>query len=520
MMSWCLFFLLALGQAPPQPPAGANPQAPAPQAPAPAGDSKPDAARAAPAEEAPVVTHHEARAGGRTLEYTATTGFLPVRNPTSGDLEARVFFIAYTLEGRADPAKRPLMISFNGGPGSSSVWLHLGALGPKRVHMNDDGTMPAAPYALVDNEATWLDQSDLVFVDPVGTGYSRAAKPELGQRFWGVDGDIESVGEFIRLYLTRYGRWGSPLFMVGESYGTTRAAGLAQHLLDRGIAFNGVLLVSSILNFQTARFTTGNDLPYVLYLPSYAATAWYHKRLVPDLQRDLSATLREVEAWAGGAYTIALAKGAALPPDERSAVAERLARYTGLDRRVVEQNDLRIEIGRFCKDLLRDRGQTVGRLDSRFIGIERNTAAERPAFDPSLAAIRPPYTAMFNDYVRRDLGFKSDLPYYILGGGIGSWEWNAENRFADTSDALGGALTQNPHMRLFVGSGYFDLATPYFATEYTLDHLGLDAGLQKRVTRHYYRAGHMMYIDVKELTALRRDVAAFIATAIGDTGRD
>ena len=210
--------------------------------------------------------------------------------------------------------------------------------------MNDDGTMPAAPYALVDNEATWLDQSDLVFVDPVGTGYSRAAKPELGQRFWGVDGDIESVGEFIRLYLTRYGRWGSPLFMVGESYGTTRAAGLAQHLLDRGIAFNGVLLVSSILNFQTARFTTGNDLPYVLYLPSYAATAWYHKRLVPDLQRDLSATLREVEAWAGGAYTIALAKGAALPPDERSAVAERLARYTGLDRRVVEQNDLRIEI--------------------------------------------------------------------------------------------------------------------------------------------------------------------------------
>ena len=520
MISSCVILLIALGLTPQQPPAGASAQPPAPQAPAPAADSKPDAGRPVAADEEPIVTRHEVRAGGRTLKYTATAGFLPVRNATTGDLEARLFFIAYTLDGMADAAKRPLMISFNGGPGSSSVWLHLGALGPKRVRMNDDGTMPAAPYALVDNEGTWLDQSDLVFVDPVGTGYSRAAKPELGQRFWGVEGDIESVGEFIRLYLTRYGRWGSPLFMVGESYGTTRAAGLAEHLLDRGIAFNGVLLVSSILNFQTARFTTGNDLPYVLYLPTYAATAWYHKRLAPDLQGDLPATLREVEAWAGGAYTVALAKGAALAPEERSAVAERLSRYTGLDRRVVEQNDLRIEIGRFCKDLLRDRGQTVGRLDSRFTGTDRNNAAERPAFDPSLAAIRPPYTSMFNDYVRRDLGFKSDLPYYILGGGIGSWEWGAENRFADTSDALGGALTQNPHMRLFVGSGYFDLATPYFATEYTLDHLGLDTGLQERVTRHYYRAGHMMYIDVKELIALRRDVAAFIATAAGHRPRD
>jgi carboxypeptidase C (cathepsin A) len=520
VISACLMFLIALGLTSQQPQAGANPQPPATQAPAPAPEGKSEPARPAPADEEPIVTRHEARAGGRTLRYTATTGFLPVRNATSGELEARVFFIAYTLDGSPEPAKRPLMISFNGGPGSSSVWLHLGALGPRRVRMNDDGTMPAAPYALVDNEGTWLDQSDLVFVDPVGTGYSRPAKPELGQRFWGVEGDIQSVGEFIRLYLTRYGRWGSPLFMVGESYGTTRAAGLAQHLLDRGIAFNGVLLVSSILNFQTARFTTGNDLPYVLYLPTYAATAWYHKRLAPDLQRDLGATLREVEAWAGGAYTAALARGASLPADERSAIAERLARYTGLERRVVEQNDLRIEIERFCKDLLRDRGQTVGRLDSRFIGTDRNNAAERPAFDPSLAAIRPPYTAMFNDYVRRDLGFKSDLPYYILGGGIGSWEWNAENRFADTSDALGGALTQNPHMRLFVGSGYFDLATPYFATEYTLDHLGLDAGLQKRVTRHYYRAGHMMYIDVKELIALRRDVGAFIASAVGGSVRD
>jgi carboxypeptidase C (cathepsin A) len=308
----------------------------------PAGAAPADAGRSAPADEEPVVTDHELRAGGRTLRYTATTGYLPIRNATSGDLEARIFFIAYTLDGGGKPPQRPLTISFNGGPGSSSVWLHLGALGPRRVRLNDDGTMPAPPYALVDNQATWLDQTDLVFVDPVGTGYSRAAKPELGKRFWGVQGDIESVGEFIRLYLTRYGRWNSPLFMVGESYGTTRAAGLAAYLVDRGIAFNGVLLLSSILNFQTARFTVGNDLPYVLFLPTYAATAWYHKRLTPELQRDLTATLREVEAWAAVEYAAALAKGAALPASERAAVADRLARYTGLDRRIVEQSDLRI----------------------------------------------------------------------------------------------------------------------------------------------------------------------------------
>jgi carboxypeptidase C (cathepsin A) len=501
-----------------QGPPGTAPSAPAqtpPPASSPGPESKSDASRPAtpPVEEEPIVTHHELRAGGRTLRYTATTGYLPIRNATSGDIEARIFFIAYTLDGVSDAARRPLMISFNGGPGSSSVWLHLGALGPKRVRMNDDGTMPAAPYVLVDNESTWLDQTDLVFVDPVGTGYSRPAKPDLGQRFWGVEGDIQSVGEFIRLYLTRYQRWTSPLFMVGESYGTTRAAGLAGHLIERGIAFNGVLLVSSILNFQTADFAVGNDLPYVLYLPTYTATAWYHKRLAPELQRDLETTLREVENWSTGEYATALSKGAALPVPERTSIAEKLARYTGLDRRVVEQNDLRIEINRFCKDLLRDTGRTVGRLDSRFVGMDRNNAGERPAFDPSLAAIRPPYTATFNDYVRRELGFKSDLPYYILGGGIGKWDWDAENRFADTSDALGGAFARNPHMRLFVASGYFDLATPYFATEYTLDHLGLDASLRSRVTQRYYEAGHMMYIDVKSLAALRRDVAAFLGDA-------
>jgi carboxypeptidase C (cathepsin A) len=506
--AWLLALTLGLTSQAPAAPAGSS-QSPAP----PAAAAKP-APSPIDGPETPVVTRHELRAGGKTLKYTATTGFLPIRNP-QGEVEAHVFFIAYTLDDVADLSTRPLTISFNGGPGSSSVWLHLGALGPKRVAMNDDGRMPAPPYRLVDNEATWLDQTDLVFVDPVGTGYSRAAKPELGTKFWGVQGDIQSVGEFIRLYITRYGRWTSPLFMVGESYGTTRAAGLAGHLVDRGIAFNGILLVSSILNFQTARFTVGNDLPYVLFLPTYTATAFHHKRLPADLQRDLAATLKEVEAWAESEYTVALARGSALTGPQRAQIVEKLARYTGLSKEYVDRANLRIEIQRFCKELLRADGRTVGRLDSRFAGFDRSGVDDSPDFDPSMTAIRPPYTAALNDLVRRTLRFESDMPYHILGGGIGAWDWGSAGAgFTDTGDALRDAFAKNPHMRLFVGSGYFDLATPYFATEYTLAHLGLPAEQTARVTKRYYRAGHMMYIDLKELAALRRDVGQFFQEAL------
>jgi carboxypeptidase C (cathepsin A) len=506
--AWLLALTLGLTSQAPAAPAGSS-QSPAP----PAAAAKP-APSPIDGPETPVVTRHELRAGGKTLKYTATTGFLPIRNP-QGEVEAHVFFIAYTLDDVADLSTRPLTISFNGGPGSSSVWLHLGALGPKRVAMNDDGGMPAPPYRLVDNEATWLDQTDLVFVDPVGTGYSRAAKPELGTKFWGVQGDIQSVGEFIRLYITRYGRWTSPLFMVGESYGTTRAAGLAGHLVDRGIAFNGILLVSSILNFQTARLTVGNDLPYVLFLPTYTATAFHHKRLPADLQRDLAATLKEVEAWAESEYTVALARGSALTGPQRAQIVEKLARYTGLSKEYVDRANLRIEIQRFCKELLRADGRTIGRLDSRFAGFDRSGVDDSPDFDPSMTAIRPPYTAALNDLVRRTLRFESDMPYHILGGGIGAWDWGSAGAgFTDTGDALRDAFAKNPHMRLFVGSGYFDLATPYFATEYTLAHLGLPAEQTARVTKRYYRAGHMMYIDLKELAALRRDVGQFFQEAL------
>jgi carboxypeptidase C (cathepsin A) len=466
-------------------------------------------------DEAPVTTRHELRTGGRVLRYSTTVGVLPLKNE-AGEVEADIFFIAYTADRQGPPAERPLMFSFNGGPGSSSVWLHLGALGPRRVKMLPDGSMPRPPYTLVDNDATWLDATDLVFIDPVGTGYSRARKPDLGKKFWGLKGDVESVGEFIRLYLTRYERWGSPLFMVGESYGTTRAAGLSGYLIDRGIAFNGVLLVSSILNFQTARFTKGNDLPYVLFLPTYTATAWHHKRLPADLQAlPLARVLEEVERWSLGEYATALARGDRLSAAERDTIAQALSRFTGLSRAYVEQHDLRIEIQGFCKELLRDQRRTVGRLDSRFQGIDETGAGERPDFDPSMAAIRPPYTAMLNDYVRRELGYKSDVTYHILGGGIGPWDWgSAGDGFADTSEALRSAFAKNPAMRLFVASGYFDLATPYFATEYTLSHMALDPSQRPRVTTGTYAAGHMMYIDERELARLKADVAAFLKNAL------
>jgi len=467
-------------------------------------------------EEKPIVTRHEIKVGTRTLGYTATTGYMPIKN-AAGEMEAQIFFMAYTLDNAGSAPNRPLMFSFNGGPGSSSVWLHLGALGPKRVKMQDEGWMPAPPYQLVDNDNTWLDQTDLVFIDPVGTGYSRPTKPELGSKFFGLRGDLESVGEFIRMYLTRYERWSSPLYLVGESYGTTRAAGLSGYLIDKGIAFNGILLISTIMNFQTVSFASGNDLPYVLHLPTYTATAWYHKKLPRDLQqKELRKVLDEAEKWATTEYTLALQKGDALSAAERQAVAEKMARYTGLDKSYVENADLRVDLSRFNKELLRDQKRSVGRLDSRFKGMDASAVAERPDFDPSMTAIRAPYTAVFNNYVRTELGFKSDLEYYILGGGVGRWDWGVNNGYADTSEALRSAFAKNPYLRLFIAYGYYDAATPYYAAQYTLDHMGIERELRANITNRYYEAGHMMYIDKKSLVQLKQDVSAFIKGSAGN----
>ena len=440
---------------------------------------------------------------------------MPIKN-RDGETEARIFFMAYTLDDAGARGRRPLTFSFNGGPGSASVWLHLGAIGPKRVRMNSDGTMPAPPFELVDNDQTWLNQTDLVFIDPVGTGYSRAVRPDLASKFFGLNGDIESVGEFIRMYLTRYERWTSPLFLAGESYGTTRASALSGYLIDRGIALNGIVLISTIMNFATTNFAAGNDLPYELFLPSYAATAWYHKKLPADLQaRSVQDVVAEVERWTASDYTLALEKGDRLTPQERQDVVAKLSRYTGLDSRFVDNANLRVSLNLFRKELLRSERRTIGRLDSRFKGFDSSFATDSPDFDASEAAIRPPYTSTFNNYVRTELGYKTDLEYYILGGGITSpWNWGTNNNYVDTSVALRTALAKNPYLRIFVAMGYYDMATPYFAAEYTLHHISLDPLLLRNFSTGYYEAGHMMYIDEKSLGQMRADVGKFIQSSI------
>ncbi|MBX3294530.1 MAG: peptidase S10 [Acidobacteria bacterium] len=488
---------------------------------APAASPSPAAApAAAPAtaekDEPPVVTKHSARVGGRVLNYSVTTGFMPIRNPQTQVVEGRIFYMAYQLDGVADRSKRPLMFSFNGGPGSASVWLHLGALGPKRVKMLDDGMMPPPPYQLVENEHSWLDLTDLVFVDPVGTGYSRPTKPEFAAKFFSVNGDIESNGEFIRMFLVRNERWSSPLFLVGESYGTTRVAGLSNHLFERGIGLNGVAMVSMVTNFQSIRFADYNDTPLVMIFPSYAATAWYHKKLSPELQRkSLQELLREAEAFAVNELASALMRGDRMPANERSAVVQKFAAYSGLSPTFVANQNLRVELGEFNKELLRDRRLTTGRLDSRFTGIDRDAGGSGPEFDPSMTAIRPPYTATLNDYVRRELGFKTDLEYYILGGGITQpWNWNTNNGWADTTQALSSAMRKNPYMKVFLASGYYDMATPYFAADYTFASLNLEPEIRRNISTSYYEAGHMMYIEVGSLRKLKDDIRTFINGSI------
>lgn len=463
-------------------------------------------------EKPPVVTEHEIKIRGKSLKYFVTTGMMPIKNE-KGETEANLFYMAYTVNSAEGDPRRPLMFSFNGGPGSSSVWLHLGALGPRRVVMEAEGWMPAPPFNLVDNDDTWLDLTDIVFIDPVDTGYSRATTEDLSKQYREIDKDIEAIGEFIRLYLTRNKRWSSALYLVGESYGTFRSAGLAGHLIERGIAFNGIVLVSSILNLQTVVFGPGNDLPYVMYVPTFAATAWYHKRLAKDLQRlSLEKFLDEAEAWAIGDYHAALAKGDALAEKERTAIVAELARYAGLSEEYVDFSNLRVEIQRFCKELLRSDRRTVGRLDSRYTGIDERNLSEKPDFDPSMAAIRPPFTAMFNNYVRRELNYESDAEYHILR----SLEWNwgaADDGHPDTSEALRSAFAKNPYLKLFVASGHYDLATPYFATEYTLNHMNLDPSQRANIRVEEYEVGHMVYLESKALSKLKTDVAAFLADA-------
>jgi carboxypeptidase C (cathepsin A) len=504
-----ILFVLALlvAQLAAQQPPAAQPAPAKPAAGAGAG-----AVSTGPVDETPVVTHHQTTVGGRTLAYTATVAQMPIRSAT-GETEAHIFYIAYTLDG-ANPGRRPLTFAFNGGPGSASMWVHIGAMGPRKAQLLDNGDMPPPPFKLVENPNTWLDQTDLVFIDPVGTGYSRARSAEIARRLNSLPGDLQSVSEFIRLYITRNGRWSSPLFLAGESYGTMRAAGVAGRLIDQGIAFNGIVLISAVLNFHTTRPNLSNSLPYALMLPTFTADAFYHKRLPADLQKDFQATLKEAAEWAMTAYLGALNKGSRLAAAERKAAMEKLARYTGLDARYLDTSDLRVDVAHFTRELLRDKHLTIGRLDGRLTGPAGLNAGERSEFDPSNSLPDPPYRAAYLEYLRDELGYKSDLMYYVSGG-IMPWNWESDNNYAETGSQLYNAMAKNPYVKVLVCAGYYDLATPFFAAQYNLDHIGLHPEMQRRVSWQYYQAGHMMYIDKESHAKLKRDVADFLQSSVG-----
>jgi carboxypeptidase C (cathepsin A) len=497
-----------LAQAPAQPPQAARP-AETDRFPAPAAIEKLQQ------------TQHSIQINGKTIAYTATAGTLVLKKDDTKPI-ASIFFVAYTRDDAGDKSTRPITFAFNGGPGSSSIWLHMGALGPKRVVLGPNGEQPTPPYRLIDNDDSLIEFTDLVFIDPVTTGYSRHAPGEDPKQFHGLEGDLNSVADFIRLYIDKFDRWSSPKFLAGESYGTTRAAGLAEVLLEKGIYLNGITLISSILNFETVSFNPGNELPYILYLPTYTAAAWYHKKLPADLQHGtLEKAVQAARDFAGGEYTLALMKGNRLAPAERSRIAEQTARFTGLSKEYIEASNLRISIQRFRKELLRNEGRTIGRYDSRLEGTDADSAGERPEYDASYASVQGAFTATFNDYVRRELKWETDLTYEVLTDKVQPWSYEKQqNQYVDTAEMLRRAMAQNPNLHVLVANGFYDLATPFFATEYTINHLPLDPTLQGNVKLTYCDAGHMLYTSKPCLDSLRHSIEAFYGQALSSSQAD
>ena len=453
------------------------------------------------------ITHHVLSIEGRDLSYQATVGSLILKNDNCEPI-AKLFFISYTKEQAEQP--RPLTFCFNGGPGSSAVWLHMGLAGPKCVVFTEQG-IPEMPYRLQDNIHTLLEVTDLVFIDPVSTGFSHAIPYNKAKEFYGVQEDIESIGAFIYQYLSRFHRWDSPKFLLGESYGTTRAAALAEHLHSQAfIDIDGIVLISSVLNFQTLRFKMGNDLPFSLILPSYTAAAWFHQKLPPSLQAlPFESVIEQAKLFASTDYTTALFQGNGLPAKQRQSVIENLARFTGLSPSYIDLYNLRIPMFAFAKELLRDQKRTVGRFDSRIQGIDAFAAGESIEYDPSMDLISGAFAATFHAYLQNDLGCTKDAHYEIISDVVFPWNYRCDNAYFNVSEDLCSVVTKYPGMRVFVANGYFDLATPFFATEYTLEHLDLDPTIQQRVTWKNYQGGHMMYTNPSTLQELSHDLRNF-----------
>ncbi|MGO1974048.1 MAG: S10 family peptidase [Propionibacteriaceae bacterium] len=471
-----------------------------------------------------VTTKHQIGTGRKKLAYTATTGRVVLHEEIIDDgrfsgpqPRAEVFHTAYVLDD-AEPGDRPVTFAFNGGPGSSSVWLHLGLLGPRRVVMGDVGDLAAPPYALTDNLESLLRVSDLVFIDPVTTGYSRTFEGHEADDFHGFRRDLESVSEFIRLWTSRHGRWMSAKFLAGESYGTTRAAALAAHLADTsGMYVNGLMLISSVLDLGSVHFSAGNDLPYSLYLPTYTATAHYHG----VLEGDLTELVAAAEEFAATDLPWALARGSRLSADERERVVTRYAELTGLSAAYVERADLRVDLFAFTAELLRDRGLVTGRLDLRFTGWPVDANADRMDHDPSYAAINGPYAATLNAYVRGELGYRTDLVYNILTPKVHPWSYaEFEGESVEVASQLSRAMRSNPHLQVHVACGYYDGATPHFAAEHVFAHLQLPASEQRRIEWTRYEAGHMMYVHEPSRVQQSADLADFVTRVTGDAVRD
>ena len=462
------------------------------------------------------VTQHHLSVGGRTIDYTATAGTLIVRDEEDKPW-ASIGYVAYVRQGAKDGGARPVTFAFNGGPGSSSLWLHMGVLGPRRVVVSDPDPTPPAPYKLVDNEFGLLDKSDLVMIDPVGTGLSHAVCDHKDDEFWGVDPDIESVSRFIAQYLSDNNRWTSPKYLLGESYGTTRAAAIVNYLREhRALAFNGLMLVSVATDIE-AIFAElpGNERPYAGYLPGYAAVAWYH-HMLPDAPAQLAPLLSEARAYATGPYTAALLKGDALSDAERDAVAEKMHAYTGLSVEYLKAANLRVSEVEFCHELLKARRLTVGRLDGRFVGPTWEPLDREADYDPQSAAISAAYASTFLDYYHGELKFGQGATYRTTNFAIGEkWKWTHHTAHGDqpvvnTGVDLAEALMKDASLRVLVLNGYYDLATPFSATEYVMTHLGVPPAVSARVQMQYYEAGHMMYVNPASIAKMKRDLDTFI----------
>ena len=458
------------------------------------------------------VTNHQITVKGQKINYTATVGHMILLDE-KGIEKANVFYTAYTKKDVNNTSERPITFCFNGGPGSSSVWLHMGAIGPKKVVMESNGLSISPPYKIEDNKYTWLDKTDLVFIDPVETGFSRPAENVDKKEFTGYNEDIKSVGDFIYKYVTENKRWNSPKLLTGESYGTTRSAGLSGYLQDRhGMYLNGIVLISAVLNFQTLYFTDGNDLLYALFLPSYAATAYHHNKIDKNKYPDFKSFLSKVEAFAVNEYNLFLMKGDQNTDESKTQMVTILSEYTGLSKAFIENNLFRISTQKFTKELLRNESQTVGRFDATVKGIDKSDAETSYDHDPSYnLSIYGAYTMAINHHLTENLNYQnSDMVYEILTGKVWPWNYgNAQNNFLNTAETLRASMHKNPFLKVHICSGYYDLATPYFATDYTVNHMFLNKEIKKNITTSYYHAGHMMYTIETEMEKFTLDIKSF-----------